>query len=127
MVTGAVIVGSCDERGEMVCGPSPGIAKSIESAPAAKFASWMAALSVHGLARPAFASQTPSRVTSSKSAIESTVKVSAWAGLAAANTPMEAATKRVSNQKPRVLALSTHIVLRIAILVMPLTLPALAS
>jgi hypothetical protein len=73
MVTASAIAGR-DEAGVMVCGPLPGIAKLMVSAPALVLAALIASRKVHSVVL-----QPPVP----GSAVEFTVKmVAAWAGLA---------------------------------------------
>src|SRR5918997_6085080 len=92
MVTGSVIVGRA-EAGEMVCGPAPGMLKLMRSTTVASLllalVSWMAALKVHSRANLGpTCTKTPVKhepspgLLSTKSRVELTVKVAAWAGLA---------------------------------------------
>src|SRR5215212_1806241 len=77
MVNGSYMFGS-PEVGEMVCGPSPGMANLMTSTVGAlllALVSCMASLSVQVL-------RVPSGVASPVSAVELTVKVVAYAGLA---------------------------------------------
>src|SRR3989337_1826545 len=79
--------GRC-ELGEIVFTPVSGMLKAMVSAPEYSLASWMAALSVHGVRNVELVSQMPLPGSmSEKSCVELTVKVLAWAGLAASSRP----------------------------------------
>ena len=107
-----------------MCGPAPGIAKLMVSAPAEAFASSMAALKVHWSADVIWHNPLPG-VLSASSSMELTIKVLAWAGFAA-STPIKATITSARTKKAKVLALSTHIALRTAIPAMPLSLSLLS-
>src|SRR5215210_1506344 len=90
MFVGEVISGS-SEAGVMVCTPVPLMLKLMSPPPSA-LASWMASLSVQE-------SHAPSGVSSPVSAVESTLKVLAWAGLlhSAKSTPISATAATIIN------------------------------
>jgi hypothetical protein len=88
--------------------PLLGMLKTMVSAPALALASWMAALKVHWFADVIPHNPSPGLLSAS-SAVELTVKIAAWAGLAVSTSAINMPTDRARTKKARVLALFGHI------------------